>query len=51
MFFVCPQSIVEKYLEFGGRCRCEVSLRHEGKSGESFVVKAYEKASCFAGRG
>jgi len=48
MFFVCPQSIVENDLEVGGRC--SASLRHECKRGDSFVVKAYEKASCFVGR-
>ena len=50
MFFVCPQGIVEQYLEVGGRCGCRASLRHECKSGDSFVVKASEKASRFVGR-
>jgi hypothetical protein len=32
MFFVCPQSVVEKYLEVRRRDGCRVSLRHECKS-------------------
>jgi len=51
MFFICPQSIVEKYLEVGGRGRCRVSPRHDCKSGNPFVVKASEKTSCFVSRG
>ena len=51
MFFVCPQSIVEKYLEVGGRGRCRVSPRHDCKSGNPFVVKASEKTSGFVSRG
>jgi len=51
MFFVCPQSIVENDLEVGGRGGCRASLRHGCKSGDSFVVKASDKASYFVGRG
>ena len=49
MFLVCPQSIVENYLEVGGRGRHRVSLRHGCKSGDSFVVITSENASCFVG--
>jgi len=45
MFFVCPQGIVEKYLEVGGRGRCMVSLRHKYKCGDLSVVKSSEKMS------
>jgi hypothetical protein len=46
LFFVCPQSIVENYLEVGGRGMCRVRLGHECKSGDWCVMKLSE-ASCF----
>ena len=38
MFFICPQSIVENYLEVGGR-GIRVSVGHECKSGDWYVMK------------